>query len=194
MLYALAHEVRKELTPQPSLLAARSFERAVAAVSPIERAYVSMVDGPDWRTILNPTYRRLAVDPRDPRILLGFELAVDALESTAARCRAAGADLLVVLLPTKESVFWPRIAVPEAHPQLREAVLDEATLGARLVQRLERAGVEVLDVQPALRAASAQPYFENGDGHPNPFGHAVIAERVAGWVLKKDKVVNRSPN
>jgi hypothetical protein len=185
MLYALIHEVRREFTAQSSSPSIQSFERAVAAITPKERPYLSIVDGPDWRTILNPTYRRLAVDQRDPRILLGFELAVEALESLAARSRAAGVDMLVVLLPTKESVFWPRIRVPVAHPELREAVLDEATLSARLVQRLERAGVEVLDLQPVLKAASAQPYFEDLDGHPSPSGHTIIAERVAAWILAR---------
>jgi hypothetical protein len=183
MLYALAREVRNRIAGPPPLLS-RSYERAVAALTPTDRAYVSVVDGPAWRTILTAPYRRLVLDQRDPRILLGFERAVAALESIAAGCRSAGVELLVVLIPTKESVFWPRIQKPDNHPQLHELIADEAAVRDRLLGRLQRAGIDVIDILPALRASVEQPYLPDADGHPSPAGHAVIAQQVAGWVIE----------
>jgi SGNH hydrolase-like domain, acetyltransferase AlgX len=183
MLYAFLREARNSITGPPPLLS-RNFERAVASLTATDRLYVSIVDGPDWRTILTARYRHIVLNQRDPRILLGFELAAAALESMAAQCRSAGVDFVVVLIPTKESVFWPRIRTPKAHAELEELVVDETALRARLVQRLKGAGVEVIDVLPALRAAAAQPYLQDADGHPSPAGHAIIAERLADWVVE----------
>jgi lysophospholipase L1-like esterase len=183
MLYALARGVRNRLFEKPQSLSG-SFENAVAALTPTDLLYVSVVDGPGWRTILRSPYRYLVLNQHDPRVLLGFERVVDALDSIAARCRSAGVDLLVVVIPTKESVFWPRVARPETHAQLRELVRDEDTVRAELLQRLRQAGVDIIDALPALRSAPIQPYFENMDGHPSPAGHRVIAELVTGWVIE----------
>jgi hypothetical protein len=169
MLYALARQVRSHLSGPRTL-------------TPSDLSYVSVVDGPDWRTVLTPRYRRLVLDRRDPRVLLGLERTVAAVTTMAAQCRAAGTGFLVVLIPTKESVFWPRLAAPRAHAHLPELVADEAALRSRLTERLVRAGVDVIDVLSALRQAPVQPYLTSADGHPSPAGHVVIAEQVAGWV------------
>jgi hypothetical protein len=44
------------------------------------------------------------LDQRDPRILLGFELAVGAPESIAARCHVEGID--AQLKPRSNSLTW----------------------------------------------------------------------------------------
>ena len=183
-LYRLAHHVRRRITA-PSTLLSRNFETAVAALTPDSRTYASVMDGPGWRTILRAPYGRLGMDQRDPRILLGFELSVAALESIATGCRLEHVDLLVVVIPTKESVFWPRVSDPDRHPQLRELVEDETAARARLIRRLHDVHIAVLDVLSALQAAMTQPYPETLDGHPNPAGHRIIAEQVADWVLDR---------
>jgi hypothetical protein len=190
MLYALARKLRNHFAA-PSRSLHDNFDQAVAALTPTDRTYVSVVDGPGWRTILTAPYRRLVLDQRDPRILLGFELAVGALDSIATRCRREGIDVLVVLIPTKESVFWPRITAPDTHPQLRELVVDEAILRTRLLQRLEGARVDVVDVLPALRMAVAQPFHAGTDGHLSPAGHVVVADLVGGWVLEHTSKTRR---
>jgi hypothetical protein len=181
--YALGRDVFNRIAATPASRS-RSFEAAVAGLTPMDRLHVSVVDGPDWRTILTAPYRHLVLDRRDPRVLLGFELVVGALRSIADGCRAAGVDTLFVLIPTKESVFWPRVSKPEAHGQLRQLVSDEDALRAELVRRLTDAGLEVTDLLSALRTSASQPYFENSDGHPSPAGHVIIANRVAGWVIE----------
>jgi hypothetical protein len=183
-LYRLAYHVRQRITT-PSALLSQNFETAVAALTPESRTYVSMIDGPGWRTILRTPHRRLGMNQRDPRILLGFELSVAALESIATQCRLEHVDLLVVVIPTKESVFWPRVSDPDRHPQGRELVEDETAFRARLVRRLHDAHIAVLDVLSALQAAMTQPYPENLEDHPNLAGHRIIAEQVAGWVLDR---------
>jgi hypothetical protein len=159
------------------------FEAARASLTAADRQYASVVDGPEWRTILRAGYQHFGIDQRDPRILLGYELAVAALNSIMTRCRRESVDLLVVLLPTKESVFWPRITDPDQHPGLREVARDESMFRERLIGHLGEIGIKVLDPLRALRTAATQPYYEHTEGHPNAEGHRIIAERIAEALL-----------
>jgi lysophospholipase L1-like esterase len=183
-LYRLAHRVRRQIAGPPAFMSP-NFDEAVMALTPTHRRYVSAVYGPEWRTILRPAYGHLGVDQSDPRILLGFELTVTALQTIAERCRMAAIAFVILVLPTKESVFYPRIAKPADHPLLRELVNDESAFRGRLVRRLRDSGVDTLDLLPALRVATTQPYPESLDGHPNVAGHLIIAERVAGWLPER---------
>jgi hypothetical protein len=94
----------------------------------------------------------------------------------AERCRER-VRLLVVILPTKVAAMWARLGEVEAQ-RLRDAEADERAIHTRLVGALTDA-IPVVDVLPDLRGASDQPFPENGDGHPNPAGHRIIAARVA---------------
>jgi hypothetical protein len=178
-LYALLRAVWTRMRPpaSPALLS-RDFATAAATLTPGQRRLVSPLDG-EWRTILTAGYRGRMVDDRDPRVRVGVEVARDALLGIAARCRAAGVMMMVVLMPTKESVFWPRVRDVAAHQGLAQLVADEARLKAELRAALARQDVPVIDPLEALRAAPRQPYFEDFDGHPNALGHAIIADALA---------------
>jgi len=93
-------------------------------------------------------------------------------------CRRQQIRFLVVILPTKESVFASRIRDTGKYESLDSMVSNERRIRVELVAWLEDHHVEVLDVVPALVQSIAQPYFENVDGHPNEVGHQVIANAV----------------
>jgi hypothetical protein len=179
-LYHFAHEVRMQLTARPA--SRETFDEAVAKLTPDDRRSASVMYGPDWRTILRAPYSHLGMNARDPRIELGFQWSIRALETMAVRCAREHVDFVVLILPTKESVFWPRVHDPEHHPDLRETVADEAALRGRLIREMHAAHIDVLDVLRALRTSTQQPYAETRDGHPNAVGHRIIAEHLAGWL------------
>jgi hypothetical protein len=184
-LYRLLRAVKYRLAgPRASTpLLSRHFATAAAALTPSQREYASPEDGPEWRTILTPRYRRWVLDDRDPRIRLGFEVMQAALLRMAEQCRAVGVRLLVVLIPTKESVFWPRVKDhAHDHPGLRELVAYEDRLRSELMGTLNDQGIEVVDVLGPLRLAQAQPYYEDVDGHPNLVGNQVIEAAVVARV------------
>ena len=137
------------------------------------------IDLDGWRTILTPARRNHLLDDRDPRIRLGFEAALEAIRRMDAKTRAAGARLLVVFLPTKESVFWPRGRDDE---RVRRLVADEDRLREELRSALTARGVDVLDLLSTMRGSAAQLYFEDVDGHPNAIGHRLIAEALVGRI------------
>jgi hypothetical protein len=146
-------------------------------VPPAKLRYWTITDQPNWRAILTPPYPAFCMDDRDVRVRLGVEIVKRALKSIAERSRAEGVELLVVLLPTKETVFWP-------HTKLRDGVLSEliaveARLKQELIADLNSQSIQIVDATGALREAPRQTYFETADAHPNPLGHRVIADVVA---------------
>jgi hypothetical protein len=179
-LYGLARAAWAALLPRPSLaILSRDFVSASAALTPGQRRHALPVHDDGWRTILTPDYRLLGVDDRDPRIRLGFEISISALRQIHHRATAVQVPLLVVFVPTKESAFWPRGANDE---RVQRLVRNEARLLEELQSELRANRIDNIDVLPVLRRASAQPYFEDIDGHPNATGHRLIAEAVAAQI------------
>ena len=85
----------------------------------------------------------------------------------------------VVLIPTKELVFYNLVRSPTA--SYRALIEMEELFWRTTVVFLERHGIEYVDALPALRKqllAGNQPYHPTADGHPNTFGHKAIAELI----------------
>jgi hypothetical protein len=187
-LYGLLRAARYRFAqPEaPPPLLSRQFTKAAEALSPRQRKYASVFDGGNWRTILTAPYRGRPMDERDPRIRLGFAVARDAILSMSERCHTAGVHFWVLLVPTKESVFWPRVSAPESHPGLQQLVADEERLRRKIISDMRVHGIDYLDLLEVLRAVPAQPYYDDADSHPNPTGHRIIATKVAEHLAKRD--------
>jgi len=142
-------------------------------------------------SILTPLYRREVVDYRDPRIEAGLAVIRTSLARIAERCRESGPRLVVVFIPTKENVFAGRIPPLETRAPLPQLVADEEALKRTLIADLEDLDVEDVDLLGPLRAAPAQPYFEDLDGHPSAAGHEAIAAEI-DRILQEDLITARS--
>jgi hypothetical protein len=186
-LYAVARGIRGLLTGEEGrpMLLARDLDRALTQATDAERRFFSVYRGAEWRTLLTGPYRNRVLDDRDPRIRSGFEATPGLLAAMDHACRDGGARFVVVLLPTKESVFAPRVGDLAAHPALDSLVENEARLRRELIASLDSAGVSHVDALDALRQSSGQPYYEDADGHPNAVGHAVIARVVEAWLSRE---------
>ena len=97
----------------------------------------------------------------------------------ATEAREAGVTYVVVVIPTKESVFAPRVGNPREHPGLDRLVAAEARLRADITDFLLAGDIPSIDVLKPLIDAEHQPYPVGRDGHPNHWGHRVIGRTVA---------------
>jgi lysophospholipase L1-like esterase len=179
-VYAFMRAFRNRLleTRQPSVLD-NSFKTAVAALTPRQLEYASVFEGAEWKTIFTSRYREAVVNEDDPRIRVGYWLAEWAVQRIADLTKRAGIRTVFVLLPTKESAFFQKVHDPSPHRYYEKLTSEEARYRARLTDFLDRAGSHYVDMTPILQSSAVQPYFENADGHPNPVGHRIIAERLA---------------
>jgi hypothetical protein len=98
------------------------------------------------------------------------------------RATAAGARFVVLLIPTKESVFRPVVREPAgAYARLVDS---EERMWKAARDFFDRSGIAYIDALPPLQARlreGVQPYPVSHDGHPNADGHAAIAAAVADW-------------
>lgn len=136
-----------------------------------------------FKTILRVPYRLQALNLDDPRIAEGLRLSLTAIRLARERAKAEGAELVVLLLPTKGAVFKEVIEqsgmpVTEAY---RRRSRYEAQLWRIVKAELDRQGIACVDALPTLRHClrdGRQPYPASDDGHPNALGHEVIAQTV----------------
>ncbi len=149
----------------------RGARRAVSA-----RVASTDVDFEDGRRVrLAPSLLQVSIDmahPGDPV----FELVMTTIERARALTQQQGGHFLVLLMPSKEEVYLPRIGEP-APP-----------LAASLKEALVKRGIDTLDLTPDLQAHAreAAPLFYEVDGHPNANGYRLIARLVADHLKEFD--------
>jgi lysophospholipase L1-like esterase len=127
------------------------------------------------------------MDDSDIRIRTGIEISKQTIGRLHARAAARGIGFVVLLVPTKEFVFLPRVADPARHIGLVELAKTEQRLHREISDFLTAGGIAFLDATGPLRAAAEQPYRENGDGHLNRLGHRIIADRLAEFLKSANR-------
>ena len=183
-LYGLARvlTIRLDYDAEFNALLARDFDKAKAKLTDRQLPFVSFYDGRDWQTIFTSPYRFRVMDLADPRIRTGIEISKHMLEQMRLRVSESGAKYLVLLLPTKEYVFWPRVENPNQHKLLAELAQDEDRIRNEIKRYMQDHGIDFVDPVPELRQSERQPYFSDGDGHPNALGHQIIAKKTLEFI------------
>ena len=180
-LYSLGRVLQNHLSSawrgrDPML--ADDFDKAVRNLTDRDLQYCSVFEDRGWRTILTGPYRGLVNDRDDMRIQAGYDLTSRILLEIRERLDTNKIRLLVVLLPTKESVFASRVSNIEAHVGLAKLVTDERENREGLIRFMELQDIHYLDTLPFLQRSASQPYFHSANGHPNALGHEIIAREV----------------
>jgi len=127
-----------------------------------------------------------------PEIDARYAAAERALVRAHRELETQGIRLLVVLAPDKSDIY------PEKLGPMPDGVPTVSLKSKQLYQRLLRAGVEVVDVEPALRAAKGagpEPIYIRRDTHWSPAGAriaaGVVADRLAPWKQAESELVDR---
>jgi hypothetical protein len=137
-------------------------------------------------TILTPSSALSLLDREsDSRIAEGWRVTLRAMRAMRERI-GNRADLIVLFIPTKELVYasWLRdVAASQPFPEALESlVLAETALWRETAAALDAAGIEHLDLLPALIScleSGEWPYNNNDDGHPVVCGNRAMAHAVA---------------
>ena len=123
----------------------------------------------------------------------GMRITFHLLKEMNEMCRQEGCRFLVVIIPTKETVFADQFArTPGVH--LRNAVdhviASEQSAKKALIEFLDAAGVQYLDVLPALKRSVGDHLYAQStrDMHPGKNGYKVIGETVAKYLMDSGQV------
>jgi len=177
-LWGLGRAIKNRVFANEESILSHQFQTSVAALTPKQLEYASIFRGTDWRTILTSRYREAVQNSDDPRIRVGYWLTEWAIQDINKVAKQTGIALTFVLLPTKESVFASKIRDAREHKFFEKLTAEENLHRQRLIQFMQKANINYVDMAPSLRSNAQQPYFENADGHPNAIGNKIIATRL----------------
>jgi lysophospholipase L1-like esterase len=175
-------------------LASREQDHIAMQVTPDEQMIWIDPSGHSVRTIFTPQSRLAVLDMQIPSVQEGLRITKRAFTSLQKEAVAQNAELLIVLIPTKERVYCHYIKdsgglIPTTFISLCDA--EERTKG-ELEQYFDTNKIEYVDVTKALEAQTykhIQIYPKDSDGHPLAIGYGVIARTVYDAVrrLQKEK-------
>ncbi len=138
----------------------------------------AVYDEASVRTVLTTAYRLTALDLDDPHIAEGLRITGVVLRRIKGQSDRASVKLLVVLLPTKESVFANAAGSRQRDPVYERLVSMESRARSALIAQCEGADIKYVDALTPLAQAvrrGEQVYPTSTESHPTPKGYEVIA-------------------
>lgn len=138
------------------------------------------------RTSFTPSMRLGAMDIDKPEIKEGIRLCLEVFSMMKKECDQKNIRFLVLLIPTKESVFARHIE--NNHALKNSATINDLLLKERKVNDLvktefRRQGISFIEVlAPLSKAVGEKQIYPLFDGHPNARGYRIIAESAAQFL------------
>ena len=137
-------------------------------------------------TGFTPEHRLRGLDLEDPRVKEGLLISLDVFVKMKAYCLEHAIQLLIAMIPTKESVYARYL---ENDPALENTAIKSLLTNERAVTAIVKAffenhGIPYVNLLPHLQeqVSRFQLYPGNFDGHPNKNGYRVIAENVERYL------------
>jgi hypothetical protein len=128
-----------------------------------------------------------SLNQSSPLIQEGMRITFQLLKKMDWACQQDGCRLLVIIIPTKETVFSDYLeSSPSLH--LREAIskviVNERSARKVLIEFLASEGIAHLDTLPALKQSIGNQLYAQTtrDMHPGKNGYKVIGEAVAEYL------------
>ena len=143
------------------------------------------------RAIFTPQLILSALDPRLPSVRKGFRITTRAFSTMKGEAIVQGAQMLVVLIPTRERAYCDYIKsssdqLPRAFAMLCDA---EDQMKAELVKFFVIEEIAHVDTTAALEDAVRKhvPIYPEADGHPLESGQQIIAHVASDAVNRMQK-------
>lgn len=161
------------------------FNQASAGADPYTTTLI--VDGKNIREAFRPIGIAKRLDQTSAQVREGMRITFHLLKEMADACAREGCKLLVVIIPTKETVFSEYL---EKKPGLHlHEVVDQLITNERLAKHalldfLAGAGIAYIDPLPMLKqSVENQLYAQTTrDMHPGKNGYRVIGEAIVEYL------------
>lgn len=148
-----------------------------------------VVDNQNIREAFRPIGIANRLDQASPQIREGMRITFHLLKEMDNACKQEGCRLLVVIIPTKETVFSDYLEKDSGlhlHEVIERLITNERSAKNALIEFLAGAGIAHLDTLPVLKqSVGIQLYAQNTrDMHPGKNGYRVIGEAVAEYLRR----------
>ena len=162
--------------------------RAWATAHP-DRGAVFEGEGAE-RTVFTTAYRQAAVDLSEPRIAEGLRITKELLARIRAKADAAGARLIVLLIPTKESAYADVLRARGArlHETHEKLIRQEAEARAEILALCGRERMACADAHPRFSEAvgrGERVYPQSTNSHPRGEGYALMSAAVGDELARR---------
>jgi hypothetical protein len=171
-----------------SLKGAIQIGRAAGASDPATTTLVD--DKAGIQEAFRPASINSRVNPHSPQVREGMRITFELLRRMNDLSREHGAQFVVVVIPTKETVFAEYLLRDPATP-LRDVVDDlvnnERSATDELIGFLDGAGIPHVQALSALRRRVSEHLYTRSDRdmHPGSKGYHVIGEVVAEFLRNR---------
>jgi hypothetical protein len=150
---------------------------------------VLIVEDKNIREAFRPIGIANRLDQTSPQIREGMRITFHLLKEMDNACKQEGCKLLVVTIPTKETVFSDYLeknAEVHLHEVLERLITNERLAENALVAFLAGEGIAHLDMLPALKQSVGNQLYAQTtrDMHPGKNGYRVIGEAVAEYLKR----------
>lgn len=145
------------------------------------------------RTGFTPGQRLSVLNLDDPTISEGLQISLDLFYKMNRFCQERGIYFVVVLIPTKESVYARYIQNNStlSNSEVIDQLIDsECKINGKIKEFFKANDIKFVDVLDPLREAigEIQTYPSNSDGHPTKYGYEIIAQTLYEY-LKMDRIL-----
>jgi lysophospholipase L1-like esterase len=142
----------------------------------------AVCEEPGRETVFTTAYRLAGLDLDEPRNAEGLRIAEELLAQMQAEVNANQVKLIVLLLPTKETVYaTARSGKIRLDPTYQRLVEMEGRVRSEIISTCQVNRIQCLDVLPYLSGAldrGERLYPTTTESHPNGRGYLVIASAV----------------
>jgi lysophospholipase L1-like esterase len=140
-------------------------------------------------TGFTPDRRLKGLDLDNPEVAEGVTLALEFFNQMNALANENRIAFLVVIIPTKESVFADLIEgnkTLQASEKIDRLLSSERKVNETATKYFAEHGIEYIDLLPSLQEAAytEQIYPANFGGHTNKNGYRAIAETIHTWLVE----------
>lgn len=148
-----------------------------------EEVLMLEVDESGVSTGFTPDRRLKGLDLRNPEVREGLKLTLDLFSRMNELAKENETDFLVVIMPTKETVYSEFIARDSElskSSNLSALIQSEEVINKIVKRYFTDNNIAFVDVQDSLKnaAGSEQIYPNNFGGHSNKNGYRIIAETI----------------
>lgn len=150
----------------------------------------AVCEWPGRETVFTTAYRLAGLDLDEPRIVEGIRISKDLLAQMQTETEANHARLIVLLLPTKETVYASaQNGKLNPDPTYQKLVHMEGRVRSEILSACETNRIHAIDALPYLSSSldrGERIYSSTTESHPNAHGYFVIASAVNESISKLD--------